>query len=61
MQMYKVFLNEKPLILTTSMLVNSELTPLIHSKFSDTQIIIKALKSKKQIVYTTTILILKSL
>jgi len=47
MQMYKVFLNQKPLILTTSILVNSDLTPLIHSKFSDTQIIIKALKSKK--------------
>ena len=47
MQMYKVFLNHKPLILTTSIVKNTDISPLIHSKFSDSSIIIKALKSKK--------------
>ena len=47
MQMYKVFLNQKPLILTTSVVENTNTTPLIHSKFSNSAIIIKALKSKK--------------
>ena len=47
MQMYKVFLNEKPLVLTTSIVKNSDEMPLIYSKFSDSSIIIKALKSKK--------------
>ena len=45
--MYKVFLNHKPLILTTSIGENTDTTPLIHSKYSDSSIIIKALKSKK--------------
>lgn len=45
--MYKVFLNHKPLILTTSIGENTETTPLIYSKYSDSSIIIKALKSKK--------------
>jgi ADP-ribose pyrophosphatase YjhB (NUDIX family) len=45
--MYKVFLNHKPLILTTSIVENTDTTPLIYSKYSDASIIIKALKSKK--------------
>ena len=45
--MYKVFLNRKPLVLTTSIVENSDRTPLIHSKFSNSSTIIKALKSKK--------------
>ena len=45
--MYKVFLNDKPLILTTSIVENTDSTPLIHSKFSNASIIIKALKSNK--------------
>jgi|TARA_B110000444_G_scaffold261340_1_gene312760 ADP-ribose pyrophosphatase YjhB (NUDIX family) len=45
--MYKVFLNHKPLILTTSIVENDDSTPLIYSKFSNYSVIIKALKSKK--------------
>ncbi|MBN08821.1 MAG: NUDIX hydrolase [Flavobacteriaceae bacterium] len=45
--MYKVFFNQKPLILTTSIVKNSDISPVIHSKFSSQSIIIKALKSNK--------------
>ena len=45
--MYKVFLKNKPLIVSTSLIDNTDLSPLIYSKFSDSSGIIKALKSKK--------------
>ena len=45
--MYKVFFNQKPLILTSKILKSSDSNPLIHIKFSSKNQILKAIKSKK--------------
>jgi len=45
--MYKVFFNQKPLILTSKILKSSDSNPLIHIKFSSKNQILKAVKSKK--------------
>ena len=45
--MYKVFFNQKPLILTSKILESSDSNPLIHIKFSSKNQILKAVKSKK--------------
>lgn len=47
MQMYKVFFNQKPIILTTSFEVQSQEFPLFFIKFTTKKNIILALKSKK--------------
>ena len=45
--MYKVFFNQKPLILTSKILESTDSNPLIHIKFSSKNQILKAVKSKK--------------
>jgi len=45
--MYKVFFNQKPLILTSKIIKSSDSKPLIHIKFSSKNQILKAIKSKK--------------
>ena len=45
--MYKVFFNQKPLILTSKILKSSDSNPLIHIKFSSKNQILKAVKAKK--------------
>lgn len=45
--MYKVFFNQKPLILTSKIIKSSDSKPLIHIKFSSKNHILKAIKSKK--------------
>ena len=45
--MYKVFFNQKPLILTAEILEFSDTEPFIFIKYSSASQIIKALKSKK--------------
>ena len=46
--MYKVFFNQKPIILTTSFVAQTDRTPgLFHVKFTSKKNIIAALKSKK--------------
>ena len=45
--MYKVFFNQKPLILTSKIIKSSDSNPLIHIKFSSKNQILKAVKSKK--------------
>jgi len=45
--MYKVFFNQKPLILTSKILESSDSNPLIHIKFSSKNQILKAVKAKK--------------
>ena len=45
--MYKVFFNQKPLILTSKILESSDSNPLIHIKFSSKNQILKAIKAKK--------------
>ena len=45
--MYKVFFNQKPLILTSKILESSDYNPLIHIKFSSKNQILKAVKAKK--------------
>ena len=45
--MYKVFFNQKPLILTSKILKSSDSNPFIHIKFSSKNQILKAVKSKK--------------
>ena len=45
--MYKVFYNSKPLILTTSLELNDDKTPLLYLKYTSTELILKALDSKK--------------
>lgn len=45
--MYKVFFNQKPLILTSKILKSSDSNPFIHIKFSSKNQILKAIKSKK--------------
>ena len=45
--MYKVFFNQKPLILTSKIIKSSDSNPLIHIKFSSKNQILKAIKSKK--------------
>ena len=50
--MYKVFFNQKPLILTSKIIKSSDSSPLMHIKFSSKNQILKAVKSKKiQSVY----------
>ena len=44
--MYKVFFNQKPLVLTDKILETSDLSPLIFIKYTTASLIIKALKSK---------------
>ena len=45
--MYKVFFNQKPLILTSKIIKSSDSNPLIHIKFSSKNQILKAVKAKK--------------
>tara|TARA_B100001013_G_scaffold322546_1_gene233040 strand:- start:226 stop:822 length:597 start_codon:yes stop_codon:yes gene_type:complete len=45
--MYKVFFNQKPLILTSKILKSSDSNPFIHIKFSSKNQILKAIKAKK--------------
>ena len=45
--MYKVFFNQKPLILTSKILKSSDSNPFIHIKFSSKNLILKAVKAKK--------------
>ncbi len=45
--MYKVFFNQKPLILTSKILESTDSNPLIHIKFSSKNQILKAIKAKK--------------
>ena len=45
--MYKVFFNQKPLILTSKILKSSDSNPFIHIKFSSRNQILKAIKAKK--------------
>ena len=45
--MYKVFFNQKPLILTSKIIKSSDSNPLIHIKYSSKNQILKAVKSKK--------------
>ena len=45
--MYKVFFNQKPIILTTSFVVQTEESPVFFIKFTSKKNIIAALKSKK--------------
>ena len=45
--MYKVFFNQKPLILTSKILKSSDSNPFIHIKFSSKNHILKAVKAKK--------------
>ena len=47
--MYKVFFNQKPLVLTDKILETTDLSPLIFIKYTSASLIIKALKSKKNI------------
>ena len=44
--MYKVFFNQKPLVLTDKILETSDSSPLIFIKYTTASLIIKALKSK---------------
>ena len=45
--MYKVFFNQKPLILTSKIIKSSDSNPFIHIKFSSKNQILKAVKAKK--------------
>ncbi|HJN78866.1 MAG TPA: NUDIX domain-containing protein [Flavobacteriaceae bacterium] len=45
--MYKVFFNQKPLILTSKIIKSSDSNPLMHIKFSSKNQILKAVRSKK--------------
>ena len=45
--MYKVFFNQKPIYLTTSLAINSDHCPLLHIKYSTAESILKAAKSAK--------------
>jgi len=45
--MYKVFFNQKPLILTSKILESTDSNPLIYIKFSSKNQILKAVKAKK--------------
>ena len=45
--MYKVFFNQKPIFLTTELVLQTDRTPVLFIKFSSPENIIKALKSKK--------------
>tara|TARA_B100000963_G_scaffold273458_1_gene241682 strand:+ start:11569 stop:12180 length:612 start_codon:yes stop_codon:yes gene_type:complete len=45
--MYKVFFNQKPIILTTSLILPSEESPFFYVKFTDKKFIVQILKSKK--------------
>ena len=45
--MYKVFFNQKPILLTTELVPQTHRTPVLFIKFSSPENIVKALKSKK--------------
>lgn len=45
--MYKVFFNQKPILLTTELVSQTHRTPVLFIKFSSPENIVKALKSKK--------------
>ena len=45
--MYKVFFNQKPIVLITSLILPSEDSPLFYVKFTDKKFIVQVLKSKK--------------
>jgi 8-oxo-dGTP pyrophosphatase MutT (NUDIX family) len=45
--MYKVFYNKKPIFFTTDLQNNSDETPLLFLKYSNSESILKALQSKK--------------
>ncbi|MFL2591397.1 MAG: NUDIX hydrolase [Flavobacteriaceae bacterium] len=45
--MYKVFFNQKPIVLTTEIIIPKEDSPLFFVKFTNKKFILKVLKSKK--------------
>ena len=45
--MYKVFFNQKPIVLTTSLILPSEDSPFFYVKFKHKKFIVQVLKSKK--------------
>ena len=45
--MYKVFFNQKPILLTTDIIPPKEDSPLFYVKFTNKKFIVNALKSKK--------------
>jgi hypothetical protein len=45
--MYKVFFNQKPIILTTSLVEQTQESPVFFLKFTHKNSIVAALKSKK--------------
>ena len=45
--MYKVFFNQKPILLTTEIKLSNEDSPLFFVKFTNKKFIVQALKSKK--------------
>lgn len=45
--MYKVFFNQKPIILTTKLINQSEESPLFFIKYTSKEMLISAMKSKK--------------
>ncbi len=47
MQMYKVFFNQKPIVLTTYLTSPKEDSPFFYVKFTNKKFIVHALKSKK--------------
>jgi len=50
--MYKVFFNQKPLILTNKLHEATDKSPLVFVKYTNAALIIKALKSKTMITFT---------
>ena len=45
--MYKVFFNRKPIFLITKIIKQDNNNPMLHLRYSSSENIIKALKSKK--------------
>jgi len=45
--MYKVFFNQKPIVLTTDMIIPKEDSPLFYVKFTNKKFIVQVLKTKK--------------
>ena len=45
--MYKVFFNQKPIVLTTSLILPSKDSPFFYVKFTHKKFIVRVLKSKK--------------
>ena len=45
--MYKVFFNQKPILLTTDIIIPKEDSPFFYVKFTNKKFIVQVLKSKK--------------